>query len=67
MLQIAPVHYPCGPAVAGQNMNLGAGIGWANAVPDAQAVVNLKINGSSLAFDGGGYHDKVRIPLWMIE
>ncbi|KAJ7826042.1 hypothetical protein B0H14DRAFT_2596124 [Mycena olivaceomarginata] len=56
--EIAPAHYPCGPAVAGQNMNLGAGIGWANAVPDAQAVVNVKINGSSLAFDGAGYHDK---------
>jgi hypothetical protein len=31
---------------------------WANAVPDAQALIDLTINGTSLKFDGVGYHDK---------
>ncbi|KAJ7449424.1 hypothetical protein B0H11DRAFT_2056792 [Mycena galericulata] len=55
---VAPAHYPCGPAVAGQNMEVGPQIGWANAVPDAASVVNLSIYGVELAFEGVGYHDK---------
>jgi hypothetical protein len=32
---------------------------WSNAVPDAQAIVNLDINGTTFGFtDGVGYHDK---------
>lgn len=34
-------------------------LGWANAVPDAQANININILGSSLNFQGSGYHDKV--------
>ncbi|KAJ7448677.1 hypothetical protein B0H11DRAFT_2161992 [Mycena galericulata] len=55
---VAPAHYPCGPAVAGQNMEIGPQIGWANAVPDAASVVDLSIYGVNLAFEGVGYHDK---------
>ncbi|KAJ7612769.1 hypothetical protein FB45DRAFT_939744 [Roridomyces roridus] len=54
----APAHYPCGPVSAGQNLEVGPHIGWANAVPDSSAVVNLEINGAGLAFTGTGYHDK---------
>lgn len=58
---IAPAHYPCGPVEAGQNMMVGPNIGWANAIPDAIGIVDVTINGSSLAFTGVGYHDKVKI------
>jgi hypothetical protein len=34
-------------------------MGWANAVPDADAVVNMTIDGLPLMFEGIGYHDKV--------
>jgi hypothetical protein len=34
-------------------------IGWANAIPDANAVANFAIGGASLEFTGVGYHDKV--------
>ncbi|KAJ7435498.1 hypothetical protein B0H11DRAFT_2257159 [Mycena galericulata] len=44
---VAPAHYPCGPAVAGQNMEIGPQIGWANAVPDAASIVDLSIYGAS--------------------
>ena len=37
------------------------GIGSANAVPDAKATVDFDIAGTKLAFEGVGYHDKVRI------
>ncbi|KIK69531.1 hypothetical protein GYMLUDRAFT_33904 [Collybiopsis luxurians FD-317 M1] len=33
-------------------------VGWANAIPDAHAVVELKVNGTHVAFSGSGYHDK---------
>ncbi|KAJ6548789.1 hypothetical protein B0H19DRAFT_1031982 [Mycena capillaripes] len=55
---VAPPHYPCGPMVAGQNMEVGPRIGWANAVPDATTTVDLVVKGTKLAFTGVGYHDK---------
>ncbi|KAF7334719.1 hypothetical protein MVEN_02302600 [Mycena venus] len=55
---IAPAHYPCGPMVVGQNMEVGPRIGWANAIPDAASTVELTVNGTELAFTGAGYHDK---------
>ncbi|KAJ7796076.1 hypothetical protein B0H13DRAFT_2510203 [Mycena leptocephala] len=55
---VAPGHYPCGPVVPGQNLQVGPHIGWENAIPDAISVVNLKIGGTKLAFVGSGYHDK---------
>jgi hypothetical protein len=56
----APPHYPCGAITPGSNLEIFPGVGWANAVPDADAVVDLTINGRKLSFSGVGYHDKVR-------
>ncbi|KAJ7129929.1 hypothetical protein C8R46DRAFT_678132 [Mycena filopes] len=55
---VAPEHYPCGPAEAGQNMEVAPGIGWANAVPDAMSSVELIVGDTALSFTGAGYHDK---------
>ncbi|KAJ7749630.1 hypothetical protein B0H16DRAFT_1461039 [Mycena metata] len=56
---VAPSHYPCGPAEAGQNLELGPHIGWANAISDADSTVDLRIDGDTpVAFKGTGYHDK---------
>ncbi|KAJ7042170.1 hypothetical protein C8F04DRAFT_1030619 [Mycena alexandri] len=55
---IAPAHYPCGPAEAGQNMQVGPGIGWSNAIPDAVSSIELTVGGTLLSFTGAGYHDK---------
>ncbi|KAI2469447.1 hypothetical protein F4781DRAFT_421946 [Annulohypoxylon bovei var. microspora] len=44
---------------AGANQNLLPYLFWANAVPDAEAFVNLTIDGAPLEIaDGIGYHDK---------
>ncbi|KAH0835258.1 hypothetical protein AYO21_07172 [Fonsecaea monophora] len=42
---VAPAHYPCGPNSAGQNEELFPNVGWANAIPDAAATVELNILG----------------------
>ncbi|KIV99549.1 uncharacterized protein PV09_08849 [Verruconis gallopava] len=55
---VSPAHGPCGPACAGANEKLFNHVGWANAVPDANTVVNMTVNGSALQFNGYGYHDK---------
>ncbi|KAF8123815.1 hypothetical protein K438DRAFT_1650522 [Mycena galopus ATCC 62051] len=55
---VAPAHYPCGAAVAGQNLEVGPHIGWANSIPDAAAFVDLIIEDTPLKFTGAGYHDK---------
>ncbi|KAL3483846.1 hypothetical protein BJX62DRAFT_249091 [Aspergillus germanicus] len=54
----APAHYPCGPPVAGQNLQIAPHIGWANAIPSAEADVQLSAHGEELSFTGLGYHDK---------
>ncbi|KAL2817599.1 hypothetical protein BJX63DRAFT_440738 [Aspergillus granulosus] len=54
----APPHYPCGPAMAGQNQQIAPHIGWANAMPEAEADVQLNVRGKELSFTGLGYHDK---------
>ncbi|CEL04908.1 hypothetical protein ASPCAL06032 [Aspergillus calidoustus] len=54
----APAHYPCGPAVAGQNLQIAPNIGWANAVPDAEATVHFTIHDQPFEFTGIGYHDQ---------
>lgn len=58
--QTALPHYPCSSVLgAGASEMLLPHIFWANAVPDAHAVVDLVINGSHLSIlDGIGYHDK---------
>ncbi|KAF5385702.1 hypothetical protein D9757_003548 [Collybiopsis confluens] len=55
---IAPPHYVCSPAEEGANMELLPHVGWANAIPDAHAIVELEINGTRVSFSGVGYHDK---------
>ncbi|KAF5364721.1 hypothetical protein D9757_012491 [Collybiopsis confluens] len=57
MQSIAPAHYPCFVAESGVNMAVMPSVGWANAVPDSQATVQLEINGQNITFTGSGYHD----------
>ncbi|KAL6689708.1 hypothetical protein J3F84DRAFT_353985 [Trichoderma pleuroticola] len=55
----APPHLPCGRVHSGSGEELFPNVFWANAQPDADAVVDLKIQGTRLQFtDGIGYHDK---------
>ncbi|ETS82437.1 hypothetical protein PFICI_04313 [Pestalotiopsis fici W106-1] len=56
----APAHFPCDTKdVAGATQNLLPYLFWANAVPDAESVVNLTIDGEPFQIaDGIGYHDK---------
>jgi hypothetical protein len=56
-VKVAPAHYPCGPAQAGQVMEIMPHVGWANAIPDAIASVDLTVNGTLIKFTGVGYHD----------
>jgi hypothetical protein len=45
--------------VAGANLEVSPHIGWANAMPDANAIADFTILGEKLQFNGVGYHDKV--------
>jgi hypothetical protein len=57
--QRTPARYPCDFNVAGVDQSILPSLFWSNAVPDAEATVQLDINGTSLSFiDGVGYHDK---------
>ncbi|UKZ48287.1 hypothetical protein TrVGV298_002510 [Trichoderma virens] len=54
-------HYRCGLNVAGVSEEILPNIGWANAVPDGYAVVDLVIKDTKLQFRNGiAYHDKNR-------
>ncbi|TVY82420.1 Tyrosinase family protein asqI [Lachnellula suecica] len=55
---LAPAHYPCSAAVAGQTMEVAPNIGWSNAVADAVGEVDMTILGEELKFTGVAYHDK---------
>ncbi|RKL26372.1 hypothetical protein BFJ72_g13768 [Fusarium proliferatum] len=55
---VAPPHYPCHLNRPGVSEQLFPNIWWANAVPDAEAVVDLVIDGESFHLRGNGYHDK---------
>ncbi|KAH7355361.1 hypothetical protein BKA65DRAFT_524914 [Rhexocercosporidium sp. MPI-PUGE-AT-0058] len=55
---IALPHYPCGPLCSNENLEIGPTVGWANAIPDANASVNLNFFGTDMIFEGSGYHDK---------
>ncbi|KAM5434274.1 hypothetical protein MferCBS31731_006768 [Microsporum ferrugineum] len=55
---VAPPHYPCGPAARKVDMQICPHVGWANAVPDGNASVDMEIAGSRLQFHGSAYHDK---------
>jgi hypothetical protein len=54
-----PAQFPCSPVLPGQSLLVAPNIGWNNAIPDADAYVDLTILGSKLKFDGSAYHDKV--------
>jgi hypothetical protein len=58
-IKVAPAHYPCGPNEPGQNLEVSPHIGWANAIPDANATIDFVVRGRPLKFTGYGYHDKV--------
>ncbi|CAG7944483.1 unnamed protein product [Penicillium salamii] len=53
-----PYHLPCGVQKDKSILEIAPHIGWVNAVPDAVGVVDMNIRGSSLKFQGPGYHDK---------
>ncbi|KAK9364411.1 hypothetical protein V1509DRAFT_66792 [Lipomyces kononenkoae] len=54
---IAPAHYSCGSAEAGQRMMVAPNIGWSNAIPDAVGDVDFHVNGEKYSFQGNAYHD----------
>jgi hypothetical protein len=35
-------------------------VGWANSIPDSNAVVDVMVGDTSMKFRGVGYYDKVR-------
>jgi len=53
----APPHAVCGPAVEGASLAAVPDLGWANAIPDATAYVDLKLGGEGVKYQGVGYHD----------
>ncbi|EEU33822.1 uncharacterized protein NECHADRAFT_89104 [Fusarium vanettenii 77-13-4] len=55
---VAPAHYPCGPATRGLSEEVVPGVGWANAMPDAEGEVKFQIGDHHMSFTGYGYHDK---------
>ncbi|KAL2847071.1 hypothetical protein BJX68DRAFT_256260 [Aspergillus pseudodeflectus] len=58
LVSTAPPRYVCDRAGSGFNERIFPHLGWANAVPDAIATVNLRIAGEHVQFLGHGYHDK---------
>ncbi|KAJ3543380.1 hypothetical protein NM208_g3607 [Fusarium decemcellulare] len=58
MHSVAPAHYPCSLTRPGDSLEVMPGIGWVNAVPDADVTVDLRIHGMPFKFLGIGYHDK---------
>lgn len=56
-LQVAPASYGCSLDKPGVQEIVFNNVGWAVAIPDANAVVNLDVRGSQLSFTGLGYHD----------
>lgn len=54
----APAHGPCSLRGPGANEKILPNVGWANAVPDSNAVVDFTVGGQPLKFNGLGYHDK---------
>ncbi|KAI0122206.1 hypothetical protein F4814DRAFT_438298 [Daldinia grandis] len=54
----APPRYTCDPNIPGITEEVSPGLGWANAVPDADATLDLTIGGEHVKFTGNGYRDK---------
>ncbi|KAH9211042.1 hypothetical protein DL95DRAFT_258662, partial [Leptodontidium sp. 2 PMI_412] len=53
-----PAHVPCDINRPDASEHLTDTVGWANAVPDANAIVDFSILGYDFSFTGYGYHDK---------
>ncbi|KAL2876525.1 hypothetical protein SGCOL_008334 [Colletotrichum sp. CLE4] len=47
-----PPHYPCGPKELRSNLQIAKNFGWANAVPDSDAVVDLIVGGEQVKYTG---------------
>lgn len=58
--QTVPAHVPCDINRPDASEHLTDTVGWANAVPDANAIVDFSILGYDFSFTGYGYHDKVK-------
>ncbi|KAJ6020409.1 Hydroxyneurosporene synthase [Penicillium herquei] len=54
---LAP-HLPCGISSDVTTLEIEDDFGWANLIPDANATVDMNVKGTSLQFQGRGYHDK---------
>ncbi|KAL4954199.1 hypothetical protein BDW69DRAFT_143372 [Aspergillus filifer] len=54
----APAHVECGLTKYGNLFTRSDVISWANAVPDAAAMVDLMVDGVGYSFEGSGYHDQ---------
>lgn len=52
-------HLPCGVQEGTSTLEIMPNVGWASLVPDAVGSVDMSIQGSTLSFQGRGYHDKV--------
>lgn len=59
LASVVPPHVKCAPAVDGASLADAERILWINLVPDAVASVDIKVNGTSISFNGSGYHEKV--------
>ncbi|KAL7929170.1 hypothetical protein V8C35DRAFT_200216 [Trichoderma chlorosporum] len=56
---VAPPHLPCTDDLSpGGNLQLAPGVGWVNAMPDANATAYFNFSGTVVEFSGSGYHDK---------
>ncbi|KAJ5703304.1 hypothetical protein N7493_011693 [Penicillium malachiteum] len=51
-------HLPCGISSYVTTLEIEEDFGWANLIPDANATVDMSVKGTSLQFQGRGYHDK---------
>lgn len=49
--------------IPGGDLLLAPGVGWVNAMPDADATVYFNLSGTVVEFSGSGYHDKVSLLL----
>ncbi|KAF7549275.1 hypothetical protein G7Z17_g6489 [Cylindrodendrum hubeiense] len=54
----APSHVACGLNLPGASFDFAPFLSWSNSVPDSHATVDLVVNGTSLSFEGSGYHDQ---------
>ncbi|KAH8585308.1 hypothetical protein B0O99DRAFT_696652 [Bisporella sp. PMI_857] len=59
MESLGPSHVQCSESLPGAAYEFFPGLNWINNIPDAKSTVNLTINGTSIAFTGNSYEDKL--------